>query len=414
MTLRILVLGINYAPELTGIGRYTGEMASWLAARGHDVRVVTAPPYYPQWKVANGYSTLRYCQERKVNIRVWRCPLYVPSSLSGPKRLLHLVSFAASSFPVMLRQLFWKPDVVMGIEPPLFCAPTTWLIAKLSGARSWLHVQDFEVDAAFDVGVLSSSWMRSAVVAVESWLMRRFDCVSTISPSMFERLSVKGVDEERATLFPNWADLDGVRHDEAAAAEFRSKHGVPATAFLALYSGNMGEKQGLEIVLDAAHRLSGERDVRFVLCGDGAARTRLEQQARIRGLDNVRFLPLQSAEDVAGMLSAADVHLVIQKPGAADLVMPSKLTNIMAVGGFALITAAAETELGRLVTEHPFVGILCPPQDVEGLMAAILSRKALGGSRYTPRVRRYAEQAIAPGQVLGEFESRLKQIAGVG
>jgi len=414
LNLRVLVLGINYAPELTGIGKYTGEMARWLAEQGHDVRVITAPPYYPQWKVAPGYSPLRYCQERNDNIRVWRCPLYVPSTLSGPKRLLHLASFAASSFPVMLRQIFWKPNVVIGIEPPLFCAPTTWLTAKLAGARSWLHVQDFEVDAAFDVGVLSSYWLRRAAVGVESWLMRRFDCVSTISTSMVERLRVKGVDEESATLFPNWADLDRVHRDESAAEDFRLKHGIPATAFVALYSGNMGEKQGLEIVLDAAHCLRGERDVLFLLCGDGAARTRLEQQARMRELENVRFLALQSAEDVAGMLSAADLHLVIQKPGAADLVMPSKLTNIMAVGGFSLITATTETELGRLLKEHPFLGILCSPNDLESLVAATLSRKAFRANRYVPRVRRYAEETIARVKVLGEFENHLKQIAGEG
>ncbi len=112
--MRILIYGINYAPELTGIGKYTGEMAEWLAKQGHEVRMVTAPPYYPAWRVADGYSRWKYTHERLDGVVVWRCPLYVPANPSGLKRLSHLASFALSSLPVMIRQIFWKPDVVLG------------------------------------------------------------------------------------------------------------------------------------------------------------------------------------------------------------------------------------------------------------------------------------------------------------
>jgi len=118
---RILIYGINYAPELTGIGKYSGEMAAWLVAQGHDVRVVAAPPYYPEWKVAEGYSCKWYGREN-LAVQVWHCPVYVPGKLSGLKRILHLASFALSSLPVMLRQIFWRPDVVFVVEPSLFCA----------------------------------------------------------------------------------------------------------------------------------------------------------------------------------------------------------------------------------------------------------------------------------------------------
>ncbi|MDQ6953563.1 MAG: hypothetical protein Q9M15_08555 [Mariprofundaceae bacterium] len=86
-------------------------------------------------------------------VLVYRCPLYVPAKASGLKRIIHLASFALSSFPIMLKHIFWKPDVVMVIEPPLLCAPMAWLTARLSGAKCWLHIQDFEVDAAFDLGI---------------------------------------------------------------------------------------------------------------------------------------------------------------------------------------------------------------------------------------------------------------------
>ena len=144
--------GINYWPELTGIGKYTGEMAQWLVSRGHDVRVIAAPPYYPQWSILKGYTGSRWQLDVVHGVRVYRCPLWIPTKLSGVKRLLHLASFALSSIPVMFWQLLWRCDVLLVIEPPLVCAPTAILVARLSRAKAWLHIQDFEVDAAFDLG----------------------------------------------------------------------------------------------------------------------------------------------------------------------------------------------------------------------------------------------------------------------
>ena len=133
--MKILLYGINFAPELTGIGKYTGEMAAWLAAQGHQVRVVTAPPYYPDWAVGAGYSARTWRRERWQGVDVWRCPLWVPPRPGGAKRLVHLASFALSSLPVMLRQLLWRPEVVWVVEPPLFCAPTAWAVAQIGRAH---------------------------------------------------------------------------------------------------------------------------------------------------------------------------------------------------------------------------------------------------------------------------------------
>ncbi|HBB6014679.1 TPA: colanic acid biosynthesis fucosyltransferase WcaI, partial [Escherichia coli] len=150
--MKILVYGINYSPELTGIGKYTGEMVEWLAAQGHEVRVITAPPYYPQWQVGENYSAWRYKREEGAAM-VWRCPLYVPKQPSTLKRLLHLGSFAVSSFFPLMAQRRWKPDRIIGVVPTLFCTPGMRLLAKLSGARTVLHIQDYEVDAMLGLGL---------------------------------------------------------------------------------------------------------------------------------------------------------------------------------------------------------------------------------------------------------------------
>ena len=137
--MKILIYGINYAPELTGIGKYSAEMAEWLAARGHSVSVVTAPPYYPQWRVHDGYRAGRYAREERAGVSVRRALVGVPARPGGVKRLLHLASFAPvqPSQPAARRRR--AADVILVVEPALFCAPAAWLAARLCGARAWLR-----------------------------------------------------------------------------------------------------------------------------------------------------------------------------------------------------------------------------------------------------------------------------------
>ena len=149
-------------------------MAEWLQGRGHQVRVVTAPPYYPAWKVGAGYRGWSYRRESLHGVDVFRCPLWVPETPNGFRRILHLLSFAVSSIPVMVRQIFWCPDRIFVIEPTLFCAPCALVAARLANARAWLHIQDFEVEAFFGLGFGSGGFIKKCVNAVEGWLMCRF------------------------------------------------------------------------------------------------------------------------------------------------------------------------------------------------------------------------------------------------
>jgi len=403
---KILVCGINYYPELTGIGKYSGEMAAWLAGKGHDVRVVTAPPYYPQWKVQAGYSTFFYKQERINGVRIWRCPIYIPGQLSGLKRIIHLLSFAISSMPVMFRQGLWRPDVIISIEPPLFCAPVSWLVARLVGGKCLLHVQDMEIDVAFSLGILSSGWMQRWVAAMERWMMRRFDAVSTISTSMLGRLQDKGVEKERLLLFPNWADIANVRFNPEGRKSFRDDWKVGKQCRVALYSGNMAVKQGLDLIIHAAERLQ-DKNLLFVICGTGPAKAKLEDMASIRRLINVRFMSLQPVDKLAALLSAADVHLVVQTAGAADLVMPSKHANILAVGGYSIVTASTETELGQLITNNPQLGLLCPPDNVEEFIKTMLVFLEQGEVQKSKQIRNFAEAGLGKNMILSAFENAL-------
>ena len=403
--MRILILTLNYLPELTGIGKYNGEMADWLAARGHEVRVIAAPPYYPLWRVSQGYSSWRYCRESLGDVDVWRCPLWVPGRPSGLKRILHLASFALSSFPIMLSQIFWRPNIILVVEPPLFCAPTNLIVSKLCGAYSWLHVQDFEVDAAFDLGVLSSLRLRRIVLKVERWLITKFDRVSTISDQMIVRLGTKGVLPGKQVLFPNWADIDNI-HPLDSLSIYREQLGIPASNIVFLYSGNMGEKQGLEIVVEAAHQLVDRKNIVFVMCGQGAAYSRLRDLAS--GLENIHWLPLQPLDKLNDLLNMADVHLLPQRADAADLVMPSKLTGMLASGRPVLATAFEGTQIAKVLE---LSGVVVPPED-----AGLFAHAMLGLAENTEQRRQlgenardYAVEFLGRDAVLARFEEALQE-----
>jgi colanic acid biosynthesis glycosyl transferase WcaI len=409
--MRILIYGVSFAPELTGVGKYTGEMAAWLAARGHDVRIVTAPPYYPDWCVGEGYSSWKYRREffrfdEQSGAWTQRCPIWVPREPSGKKRLLHLGSFALSSSPVAMANVRWRPDVVMTVEPTLAVAPTALLLARLSGARSWLHIQDFEVDAAFDMGLLAAVWLKKWAMRGERALLRCFDRVSSISDRMMERLVEKGVRDEAKVLFPNWADTHGIRPLDAPSG-FRRELGLAQDAVVVLYSGNLGEKQGLEVLVQAAERTLSENDVVWVLAGAGSARARLE--ALSSGLSNVRWLPLQPLERLNDLLNLADIHVLPQRADAADLVMPSKLTGMLASGRATVATAAEGTQVGQVMDE---CGVRVAPGDAGALADAVIGlahdewrRRALGA-----KARDYAERYLGYDSIMTRFEAELNAL----
>src|SRR5437764_9463443 len=278
--MKILICSINFSPELTGIGKYSGEMAEWLCERGHEVRVVTAPPHYPHWKVDDEHSSWRFKKEYRVavsslrELEVQRCPLWVPRVPRGWKRVLHLMSFALSSWPAMMKNVFWKPDVVLLIAPTFFCSPQVLCAAYLSGAVSWLHIQDFELDAAFELNDFSSDRLRSVSERFEQCLVQKFARGSSISKRMLQRLISKGLHPSRCVFFPNWVDTS-VIYPINGVVPLRRELGIPDDKVVALYSGSMGKKQGIEFLLQVSQHMAAQSNIQFVFCGNGPAKQSL-------------------------------------------------------------------------------------------------------------------------------------------
>ena len=365
----LLVCCVNYAPEMLGSAPYTRDLAQWFADRSWDVRVVTTYPYYPEWRRRSGDPRFGYRRDSSGGVTVLRCPSWVPARPTGMKRLAHYASFAASSLPVVLAYAAWKPDFALVIAPTLASAPGVVLAARLAQGKSWLHVQDYEVDVALRLGLLPPAG-RAALKWLESRLLRSFDVVTSITEPMLGVARDLGVPAERLVLLPNWANLAVVRPLDRPS-RFRASLGIPEGRRVVLYTGNLGRKQGIALIADAARRSQDNgSSVVYVVSGDGADREALGTAATAHALTNLLRVPLQPDEAFNELLNIADAHLIVQEAGVADLVMPSKLTNMLASGRPVIATAAAGTALAELVRGHD-VGTVVEPGDPAALAAAI-------------------------------------------
>jgi len=364
---KVLIYGMNFSPEIAGVGKYTGEIAEYLKQTGADVTVVTTPPHYPGWRVQPGYKN-RYSATISAGMKVIRTPLLLRQKMGGIWRLIAPATFAISSAPVVIYQILTKrPDTVFCVEPTLIAAPAAQLAAKLVGARTVLHVQDLEVDAAFAVGHLGSkNWLKALGYAFERFSLRRFSKVITISNRMAEKLVDKGVAPERVSVVRNWVDLSHI-YPMDNVSSYRSELGFSTNDFIVLYSGNIGAKQGLDVLLETARSLVENPRVHFVIAGDGPAKDDLI--AKGTDLKNVRFLPFQPYARLNDFMNLADLHVLPQERGAADLVLPSKLGGMLASGKQILITADEDTELAEFVGGTATV---TAPGDAAAMSAAIV------------------------------------------
>jgi len=409
--MKILIFGINYSPELTGIGKYTGEMATWLATNGHEVAAVTALPYYPEWEIHAAYKGKKWHKEQLDGVTVYRVPLYVPKETNTKKRILHELSFLGGILPSWFSLLLKKKfDVVINITPPFHLGFYAVFYAKLKGAKLVTHIQDLQIDAAKDLGMINNKSLLNLMFKSETYILKNSDWVSSISLGMQKKILEKGIAKDKFVMFPNWVDESAIR-PLSFEESLRKEWNIPLTDKVILYSGNLGEKQGLEVIIDAAEYFKDFSDVRFLIVGSGGAKETLQTRVRERRLSNIYFFPLQPYEKLSALLAVADIHLVLQKKSASDLVMPSKLTGILAAGGCSLVTAMPGTSLYEVINEHK-VGKVVEPESVEALISGIRHLLKEDISAYKESARAYAVENLSKERIMKNFESHLYELTG--
>ena len=354
----ILLIGYNYAPEPTGIGKYTGEFGAYLVECGYDVHAITGFPYYPFWKVQPGYNPNWYKKEMVDGVHVLRCPMYIPAKPSGLKRMILDASFLLSAFFALVGTLITRKrfDMVFVVSPSFLCGLLGNFYKLFHRSSTFVyHVQDLQIDAAAQFGLVKNQRLLKLLRMMENRVLRKADVVSTLTIEMQTRLARRGVKIKNPQLLPNWADSKQVAPQVPDPSWFTDID-IPPDSKILLYSGAMGEKQNSGLILRAAEWAAIHRPSwLFVISSSGPYFDALSVAMAERGLTNARFIPLQPIAEFNKLLNMAWLHLVVQKCGCSDLVMPSKLTNILAVGGLALVTSEPGSTLSDMV-HHDHVG----------------------------------------------------------
>lgn len=403
---RILLLGGNFSPEPTGIGKYNGEMMDWLSTNGYECSVITTYPYYPFWKVQPPYNTKSfwYKKEKKyiddTTINIYRCPHYIPKMPSGKKRILSDFSFFLSAFFRLFLLMFQKKyEYVITVAPPFQLGLLGFLYKKVKGAKLIYHIQDLQIDAAHELGMIRSKALVRLMFGIEKFILKKADYVSSISEGMIKKIKTKY--DIPVILFPNWVDTRSF-YPIFQKEEIRQEFNFSPTDKIILYSGAIGEKQGLQTLLHSAKNLNNRTDIKFIICGSGPYKEKLIKLAESMDLQNIHFMPLQPKEKFNQFLNMADVHLVLQKANTNDLVMPSKLTAILAVGGLAIVTTEPETSLYAEIATHK-MGILAEPESHDALTASILMAIQHPHTTIKENAREFAENYLTIDKIVYKF-----------
>jgi len=405
---KILLIGHNFFPELVGMGKYNGEMINWLVKRGYDCTVITTFPYYPHWKVQLPYKNLWYKKESIVDpdsnstLTIYRCPSYIPKDPTGKQRAFQDFSFWVSKFFTVFKLILInkKFDLIITIAPPFHLAYLGLLIRKISGGKLLYHVQDLQIEAARDLKLFSNKKILTGLFKAELNILQNADYVSSISMGMIKKIQAKV--DRNIVFFPNWVDTEYF-FPLPERQLLKLKWGYKSDDIIYLYSGAIGVKQGLEGILVTAEQLKYKEHIKFIICSSGPYRDILYEQAKNKGLKNVAFFPVQSKETFNEFLNMADLHLVIQKANAGDLVMPSKLTTILAIGGASIITASKGTSLYHMVNEYDF-GYIVEPGDQELLTKQILEiNHDEDLERKRENARNYATKYLNIDKVMHDF-----------
>ena len=276
-------------------------------------------------------------------------------------------------------------------------------IQLFRGAKFLYHIQDLQIEAARDLCLIKSERVISGLFRMEKFILKNADYISTISEGMAAKVRKKA--DKKIYLLANWVDTKLFKpliHKNILKEEF----GFKPDDKVVLYSGAMGEKQGLEMILHLAKALQHLPQLKFLICGSGPYSKNLISMTHQFGLTNVEFLPLQPVGRFNRILNMADLHLVLQKSQATDLVMPSRLTTILAVGGLVLVTANEKSELYKMVTAHK-IGIAIAPDNLYELISGVQRGIEGDWSEVTNNARKYAEEFLSIDGILHSYEMQV-------
>lgn len=389
----VLVVGINYAPEPTGIAPYTTGIAEHLSSRTRSVTVLTGVPHYPSWRVPSPYRWMLRCSEQSrmdnsAGLTVRRLRHLVPRRQTALRRAAYEFSFLANAWSVRVR---YAPDVVIAVTPSLGGAVAGARMAQRYGAKLLVVVQDLMAKAATQSGISGGRRVAASTALLERYALSRADRVAIVSESFRAPVRAYGVPDGRVTLLPNWTHIEPVTLTREQA---RRELGWPVEPFTVVHTGNIGLKQDLANVVEAARLMRGEPGFRFVIVGDGSQREQVRAVAE--GLPNVAFVDPLGEAAYPKALAAADVLVLNERPGVHEMSLPSKLTSYLSASRPVLAAVAADGAAARELAATGGAAALVAPGDPAGMAACVreLHANTTQCARMATAGKRYADAAL--------------------
>ncbi|BAZ31287.1 group 1 glycosyl transferase [Cylindrospermum sp. NIES-4074] len=367
--MRILIYSYNYHPEPIGIAPLITELAEGLVERGHQVRVITGMPNYPQRQIYDAYRGKLYVTEQKNGVTIQRNYLRIKSKPNLIDRLLLELSFVLTSLPKALTGD--RPDVILLTVPPLLVSLPATLLGWLYNCPVVLNLQDILPEAGVRMGLIKNKLMILALQAVEKFAYRTAQTISVIADGFVDNLVNKGVPAHKIVCIPNWVNLNFIRPLSKENNPWKTAHQLNGK-FVVLYSGNIALTQGLETVIAAAARLSHIQEITFAIAGESKALERLQKYCHTCGANNVLLLPLQPREQLPQMLAAADVGLIVQKRNVISFNMPSKIPLLLASGRPIVGSVPADGTAAKAIQQSGG-GIVVAPESADALADAVLN-----------------------------------------
>lgn len=404
--MQILFISQLFDPENSIKGL---EFARRLKALGHEVEVVTTFPSYPGGKVYPGYKQ-RFKEVSTVDgIRIVRLPTFISHGTSAAKRILSYLSFGlAASFYALFSAR--KPDVIYAYYPPVIVGLTALLVGKVRDIPYVYDVQDLWPDALVATG---SAQPDSRIVR---WIdkccrlvYRHASRIVVLSEGYRRALIAKKVEPEKIERIFNWCDESRIQPEASASPEK-----IDRSFFNILYAGNLGAAQALEHVVQAAYLIQqqGSKGIRFLFLGAGVAETALKNKAQSLGLNNVKFLPRVTADQVGNYLAAADVLLVhLADEPVFEITIPQKTQAYLLAGRPILM--AVRGEASEIVREAG-AGLVVEPCQPQKLAQAAIEMSQFSADKLKKMAQRgmnFYQKNMSMANGIESVESLLKAIA---
>jgi colanic acid biosynthesis glycosyl transferase WcaI len=406
--MRILIYSYNYHPEPIGIAPLMTELAEGLVKRGHEVRVITAMPNYPERKIYPAYRNKWFTTEEKNGVTIQRCYVWIRPNPGLVTRLLLEGSFVGLSFIKALQG--WRPDVILNTSPSLPVALPVALLKLIYRCPTVLNLQDILPEAAVQTGLISNPLAIRAFEILEKFAYRSATQISVIAEGFRQNLIGKGIRDRKMKIISNWVDVNFIRPMPKYENAFRKANGLE-NKFVVLYSGNIARTQGIQTVIRAAARLQHIEDLVFVIVGEESQLSDLDELRQDLGVQNVLLRPFAPRAELPEMLAAADVGLIMQKRNMVGFNMPSK-TQVLLASGRAILAAVPDHGTAAQAIRASGGGIVVEPENPGELARAIqnLYKNPELAEKLGRQGRHHAMHEYSFEQALNRYETLFKQL----